>query len=143
MGFLDKLFRSAEQYPPLDPAAPAAGRLAGVQDSLRSLAEKTKDRLEVVPGERKAFVFVGKPPKTFGLVWYAPGEEGNLKSLMAQKQLDPRRAGGLVEALSEAYQESRSEPRYVAELAGRQFVVTPSDRLAAQVDRILERAGDA
>lgn len=139
MGFFDKLFRGGEQYPALEPDAPAAARVARVEGELRSLADKTRDRLEVVPGDAKAYVFVGKPPKAFGLVWFAPGEEGNLKSLMAEKKLDVRKAGGLVEALAEAYEQSRSEPRFMTELGGRTLVVTPSDRLANEVDHILER----
>jgi hypothetical protein len=33
------------------------------------LAGETKDPLEVVPAEDSVYIFVGKPPKKFGIAW--------------------------------------------------------------------------
>ncbi|MBE0617493.1 MAG: hypothetical protein IH608_06155 [Proteobacteria bacterium] len=142
MGFFKKIFGGVD-YPELSPQDPAARRLTGVQDALSSLAGQTRDRLEVVPGEDKAFVFVGKPPKQFGLVWVEDGKLCNLKNYLAEHGIDQQRALRLVEALSQAYEKSQDAPRYTAELAGRQFVVTSSDHLAGEVERVLERGASA
>jgi hypothetical protein len=139
MGFFNKLFGGGATYPELGDRDPAAQRLSEVQDALVSLAGQTRDRLEVVPGEEKAFVFVGKPPKEFGLVWIEDGELRNLKTYLTEHGLDKRRAGKLVEALSLAYEKSQDDPRYSTEVAGRPLVVTPSERLAGEVERVLER----
>ncbi len=142
MGFFKKIFGGAD-YPELSSQDPAAQRLSGVQDALASLAGQTKDRLEVVPGEEKSFVFVGKPPKQFGLVWVEDGELHNLKDYLAKHGIDKQKAGHLVEALSQAYEKSQEAPRFKTEVAGREFVVTPSDRLAGEVGRVLERGASA
>lgn len=139
MGFFSKMFGGGADYPELDPKDPASGRLAEVEEALKSLAEKTRDRLEVVPGQEKAFVFVGKPPKQFGLVWVEGAEVQNLKDFLATHQIDKKRAGKLVEALTRAYEKCQADPRYSTEMAGRKLVVTPSDRLASEVERVLER----
>lgn len=138
MGFFKKIFGGAD-YPELSPQDPAAKRLTDVQAALEALAGQTRDRLEVVPGQDKAFVFVGKPPKQFGLVWVEDGELRNLKNYLADHGIDKQRAGQLVEALSQAYEQSQAVPRFKTEVAGREFVVTPSDRLAGEVNRVLER----
>lgn len=138
MGFFAKMF-GGENYPELDPQDPAARKLASVQAALHTLGEQTKDRLEVIPAEKKAFVFVGKPPKEFGLVWVEGGEVRNLKHYLQEHAIDKARAGKLVEALSQAYTKSQGAPRYSAHLDGRQFVVTPSEGLATEVERVLER----
>ena len=139
MGLFDKLFGGTSSYPELDQENPAARRLAGVEDGIKSLTEKTKDRLEVVPAEDKAFVFVGKPPKQFGLVWIKGQDVTNLKNYLSESNIDSKKAATLVDALTEAYQRSQKEQRFRAQLAGRDVVVTPSDRLALEVERILER----
>jgi len=143
MGFFKKIFGGGADYPELDTQNPAAQRLSGVEDALASLAGKTRDRLEVVPGEEKAFVFVGKPPKQFGLVWVEGGELHNLKDYFAEQGLDAQRSGKLVEALSLAYEKSQATPRYKTDVAGHEFVVTPSDRLVSEVERVLERGANA
>jgi len=143
MGFFKKIFGGGADYPELSAQDPAAQRLSDVEDALAALAGKTRDRLEVVPGEEKAFVFVGKPPKQFGLVWVEGGELCNLKDYLADQGLDKQRAGKLVEALSLAYEKSQEAPRYKADVAGHEFVVTPSDRLASEVERVLERGANA
>lgn len=138
MGFFDKLFGGPD-YPELDPASTASARLQGAQEPLSSLAEKTKDRLEVVPAQDKAFVFVGKPPKQFGLAWVKDGKVCNLKSYLDEHHVDKTRALKLVEALTDAYRRSQDAPRYTAQLSGHKFVVTPSDRLAGEVEQVLQK----
>lgn len=138
MGLFDKLFGGSD-YPELDPSSPASARLQGVQAPLSSLAEKTKDRLEVVPAQGKAFVFVGKPPKQFGLAWVEGGSVCNLKSYLDEHKVDKKRALKLVEALTDAYRRSQDSPRYTAQVSGHKFVVTPSDRLAGEVEQVLAK----
>jgi hypothetical protein len=139
MGFFSELFsKPDDRYPVLDDAHPASGQLASVEAPFRDLSQRTKDRLEVVPSEAGAYVFVGKPPKQFGLVWFEGGEGRNLKDYVAEKKLDAKKIARLVDCLTEAYQRSSSEPRYRAKLAGRDVVVAPSPQLAKELRGVLE-----
>lgn len=69
MGILDKLFGGNKDYPPLPEDNEAQAQLSEVRALLEDLARRAPDRLEVVPAEHEAFVFLGKPPKSFGIAW--------------------------------------------------------------------------
>jgi hypothetical protein len=138
MGLFDKIFGGARTLPELDPTSPAARRLETYRRPLETVAEKTKDRLEVVLGEDKAFVFVGKPPKQFGLAWTDGVDVKNLKEQLGR--LGPNEVEGLVGALAEAYRRSETEERRVATVADRRCVVNLSSRLGSEVEEILARA---
>ena len=62
MGLLGNLFGSKINYPAIDPNSDAAMRIAEVENELEELADKVSDRLEVVPSENAAYIFIGKPP---------------------------------------------------------------------------------
>lgn len=140
MGFFDKLFSGRKEYPELDAASPAGRRLRQVQAPLESLASQVRDNLEVVPADERAFVFIGKPPKQFGLAWIEGTEVRNLKSLMDDGTVPKEKMPRIVEELRKAYEESEGEPRYRATVAGRAVVVAPSSRLTRQVQGIIETA---
>ena len=81
MGLLGKIFSSKPDFPAIDPGSTAAERVARVEEQLHDLAGKVKEPLEVVPAEQAAYVFIGKPPKKFGLAWIHDGKVSGLNTL--------------------------------------------------------------
>jgi hypothetical protein len=143
MGFLGKLFGTEkEQHPTLDPSTPAADRLERNKGALERFARKVHDKLELVPGARAIYVFIGRPPDAFGIAWFEGSEEHNLKRLMADRKLSQRKIQAVSEELREAYQRARGEPRYVFSLAGKQVTVTPSAALEAELVKIIHEVAE-
>lgn len=140
MGFFNKMFSGHKECPPLDAASPAARRLAEMNSELEELAREVKDNLEVVPGSQRSWVFIGKPPKRFGLAWIEGHQVKNLKNLADEKKIAPDRMTRIVEEIREAYLASESDPRFEAEVAGQRVQVAPSQRLEHEVEGIIHRA---
>lgn len=138
MGLLDKLFSSGPEYPPIDPQSPAGQRIAEVESQLGELAGKISQPLEVVPSEHAAYVFIGKPPKKFGLAWIHDGKVMGLNTLVAEKGMKPSQVEKVIEDLRHAYERSSDANRYTAELPKRRVVVTPSERLESEVRDVIE-----
>ena len=139
MGFLDKLMGGGTpDYPELDASSPAAARLASVQDKLAELAGQVKDPLEVVPAEGSAYVFIGKPPKTFGIAWIEGGEINNFKTLLAKKGASPLTLEKLSNHLREAYIKDAPEEKFSITAGNRKITVLPSDTLATNVKTIID-----
>ena len=83
MSILGKFLGGKQNYPLLDSSTPAARQLESVRPPLEKLADETKDPLEVVPAEDSVYIFVGKPPKKFGIAWIEDGEKiVNFKSFL-------------------------------------------------------------
>ncbi len=140
MGFFNKMFSGHKDRPPLDAASPAAQRLAEMNSELEELARQANDNLEVVPGSQRSWVFIGKPPKRFGLAWIEGHKVKNLKSFADEKGIAPAQMTRIVEEIREAYLASESDPRFDAEVAGKRVLVAPSQRLEQKVDEIIHRA---
>lgn len=139
MGFFSNLFGGAPSYPQLDPKTGAAQKLAAVEPNLIALGSQTKDPMEVVPTASKTYVFVGKPPKQFGLAWVDANGVHYLKNYTAEHNIDAKKALKLIDALGQAYERSMQESRYSYKAGERTFTVTPCDNLANEVDKILEK----
>lgn len=139
MGILDKLF-GGSKYPELDDASPAAQKLKAVKSSLEELTEKVKDPMEVVPADEGAYVFIGKPPKNFGMAWIENGRMHNFKTLSEEKGLEQNRMLKLVAELASAYERSDGAERYTATIGGKAVTVTPSQELAGKVQKIIANA---
>lgn len=137
MGLLGSLFGGDKEHPVLDASSSVAGRLEKNREMLEGFAKRVNDKLEVVPGERGIYVFVGKPPKVFGIVWFHDGVESNFKILMKEKGLTQQRVQLLSDELRDAYSRHQQEPRYSWTLAGRKVTVTPSTALAQDVAGII------
>ena len=138
MGFLSGILgHKEEQLPPLDPQSTSARRLEQNRALAEGFAAKVKDRLEFVPSADAIYVFIGKPPGTFGIAWLQGGEEHNLKTMMQKQGLPQESAVSISEALRAAYEAHQAEPRYQTTLAGKAVTVTPSEGLAADVARII------
>jgi hypothetical protein len=139
MGLLGKLFGGEKELPPLDVSNPTAARLEQNRGTLEGFAKRVQDQLEIVPGERGMYVFVGKPPKTFGIVWFHDGHESNFQILMKERGLSAAAVQIVSDELREAYVRTQADPRYSYTLAGRKVTVTPSKALDEEVAGIIAK----
>jgi hypothetical protein len=140
MSLLGKLFGGEkEERLPLDPSSTAAARLERHRRTIEEFARKVHDKLELVPGERAVYVFIGKPPDMFGIAWLESGEEHNFKRLMKDKGLSQAQVQIRSDELRAAYVRSKDEPRYTAEFGGKHVLVTPSPALERDVVEIIHR----
>jgi hypothetical protein len=137
MGLLSKIFGGKTDYPPLPAGNYALAKLDEVRAPLEELAHKVSDHLEVVPAEHEAFVFLGKPPKSFGIAWIHDGKVSGLKEFAAENNLSQIEVGKLILRLGQAYQHANETPRYSAEFGGKQVVVIPSKDLGKEVRQIM------
>lgn len=138
MGLLDKLFGNKVDYPPLAGDSELLMQQDEIKAPLEELARKVSDHLEVVPAEHEAFVFLGKPPKNFGIAWIHDGKVSGLKEIAETHNLSQVEVGKLIVRLGEAYQHASEEQRFSTEIGGKQMVVIPSKGLEQEVHRILE-----
>lgn len=140
MGMFGKWFGGAQEYPPLPADNDAMAKLDEMRAQLDELAAKVNDHLEVVPAEHEAYVYLGKPPKRFGIAWIHDGKLDGIKELVEEHNLSQADAQKMIGFLGDAYEGAIDEPRYSAELAGKTVVVIPSRELGREVHKIMERA---
>jgi len=138
MSLFANLFSSKPDYPAIDPASTAATRIAEVESQLSELAGQVKDPLEVVPSEHAAYVFIGKPPKKFGLAWIHDGKVSGLNTLVEEHGLKPSEVGDVVDQLRAAYERNMDVNRYTATVQDVDVVVTPSGKLEKEVHEIID-----
>ena len=140
MGILEKFFSGKHDYPSLDSSTPAAMHLESVRPPLEKLAAETNDPLEVVPAEDSVYVFIGKPPKKFGIAWIEDGNKiVNFKSLVDEKGLSPDSLQKLSEKLRKAYIAHQDRQRYVTDISNREVVVIPSTSLVSNLKGVVEQ----
>jgi len=139
MSLFGNLFSSKPQYPAIDPASAAASRIAKVEAQLGELAGQVKDPLEVVPAEHAAYVFIGKPPKKFGLAWIHDGKVSGLNTLVEEHGLKPLEVQKVVGQLRDAYQRHADVSRFCTTVQDRDVVITPSPKLEKEVHEIIEK----
>jgi hypothetical protein len=131
------LFSKKPNYPELAADNPAAEQIQEVEQPLKELMGQVSDPLEVVPADDCAYVFIGKPPKKFGV---AKIEEGKVQSFVVaakEKGLDPLTIQKLNEQFRDAYTHNMDAQRYKTSVAGKEIVVTPSAQLEQEVSRIM------
>lgn len=138
MGMLDRWLGGKNDYPPLPADNAAKATIDEMRPELEQLASKVRDHIEVVPGEHEAYVYLGKPPKHFGIAWLHEGKVDGLKELVDQHKLSQSQVQTLVGALGDAYEHANDAPRYSTEVAGRRVTVIPSDGLGREVHKIIE-----
>ena len=141
MGFMDKLFGSSKEYPPLNKEDPAAQKLDALRQPVEKLVSEINDPIEVVPGNETAFFFIGKPPKKFGVAWV--GKDGNIvnfKSLVEEKGLSVVSLEKLSDQLKSVYIKHQEEPRYSTIINDKQVVVTPSETLKSDIQKVIKDA---
>jgi hypothetical protein len=112
-------------------------QLDEVKAPLEELAHKVRDPLQVVPAAHEAFVFLGKPPESFGLAWIHDGKVTSLKDLMQEHHLSQGQIERLLDQLGNAYQQASETPRYSAEFGGKKMVVIPSKDLEREMHQIM------
>jgi hypothetical protein len=140
MGILKKFFGGKHDYPSLNSSDPAARQLEAVRPPLEKLADETNEPLEVVPAEDSVYVFVGKPPKKFGIAWIENGDKiVNFKSLVDEKGLSPTSINHLSEELRKTYIAHQDKPRYTTTIKDREVVVIPSKSLLSNVKGVVEQ----
>ncbi len=140
MGFLDKLFGGGKKYPALAADTTAAKKLDTMKGPLEELSKKVNDPIEVVPADDSAFIFIGNPPKNFGMAWVEKGKIYNFKTLSEEKGLPQKKLVKLVDDLADAYQRNDSVNRYSATIGEKVVTVTPSRGLAEEVKNIIANA---
>jgi len=141
MGLMDSLkglFGGEPDHPTLDPQNYATARLEEVRPQLEELMADVPDRLEVVPAEHAAYVFIGKPPDAFGLAWIHDGKLSNFKTLAKKHNVKEARLQRLSEHLREAYVRSKDAERFAYTLGERTLVVTPSTELEDEVHKFID-----
>ena len=139
MGFMDKLFGSSKEYPPLSADNPAVKKIDDMRQAVEKVVSEIKDPLELVPGNETAFFFIGKPPKKFGVAWV--GKDGkivNFKSLVEEKGLSIISLERLSDRLKEVYIQHQEEPRYTLAINDKPVVVTPSETLKSDIRKVIE-----
>lgn len=141
MGLFDGLRGKKDDYPALDPNSQAALRLAKHKQRLEDLANRANDRLEAVPADEGLYVYIGKPPKQFGVVWYENGEEHSFMSVMKEKGLSREQIQDLSDELRDVYTTHQEEPRYSFMLGGKKLVVTPATPLAEDLRKVIGEIG--
>jgi hypothetical protein len=139
MSLFGSLFSSKPDYPAIDPSSTAATRIAEVKTQLGELAGQVKDPLEVVPSEHAAYVFIGKPPKRFGLAWIHDGKISGLNTLVEEHGLKPLEVEKLLDRLREAYERNADVSRFCTSVQDRDVVVTPSAKLEKEVHEIIDK----
>ena len=139
MGFFDRMFGGAPKYPELDSASTAAGRLEAIRGNLEALARDVSDPMEVIPSREGAFVFIGKPPKRFGLAWIEDNQVKSFKTLMVEHGVSGDEVAKVSEELREAYLRHLDAEHYRTRIAERNIVVTPSEPLEQEVREILSQ----
>ena len=139
MGLFDRIFASSKGYQTLDESSPAADRIEKIRDQLESLSKQVHKPLEVVPGDNDAYVFIGKPPRDFGVAWIEGDKLHSLKSL-AEQGVKPEEMKALSDNLRKIYEANQNDTRFTTKLGRKSIVVTPSERLRNQVSEVIHQA---
>jgi hypothetical protein len=138
MSLLGKLFGGEkDQHPPLDPSTPEGIRMEKYRDVATSFAAKLHDKLEVVPGEKVLYCFIGSPPEAFGIAWFEGAEEHNLKTLMKKRGLTTAQVAHISDELRHAYVRCQGQPRFTMPAGKKKITITPSATLERELAKII------
>jgi hypothetical protein len=133
MGFFSKKV----DYPELGDDSPVAEQINEVEGPLKTLMNQVSDLLEVIPADNQAYVFIGKPPKKFGVAVIEGGAVQSFVAAAKEKGLEPVKIQKLNEQFRDAYIQNQDAQRYKASIAGKEIVVTPCAELAREVSQIM------
>jgi hypothetical protein len=133
MGFFSKKL----EYPELDSGNPAAEQVNEFEEQLQDLMGQVKDPIEVIPAQDHAYVFIGKPPKKFGVAMIQDGAVQSFIAAAREKGLDQAQIQKLNDQLREAYMHNMDAKRFKTNVAGKEVVVTPCSQLDQEVRDIL------
>jgi len=131
------LFSKKVDYPELGDDSPVAEQINEVEGPLKTLMSQVSDPLEVIPADNQAYVFIGKPPKKFGVAVIEGGAVQSFVAAAKEKGLEPVKIQKLNEQFRDAYIQNQDAQRYKASIAGKEIVVTPCAELAREVSQIM------
>jgi hypothetical protein len=132
------LFSKKVNYPELSEEHPATEQIESIKVALEELVGQVSEPLEVVPADNHGYVFIGKPPKKFGIALLEEGTFKNFVALAKEKGLGNPQILSVIESLGEAYKNNQDSERYKIEVAGKDVVVTPCPKLEAQIEHIVQ-----
>lgn len=138
MGLLSKIFSHTPDYPALDQSSPEAAQLNKHRSDIEPIVKNVKEQVEVVLSDSGFYVLIGNPPNNFGFEWMEGGELKNFKTLIEGKRVNPIRMERMVDRLSDAYKESKTAPRFMADFGENSVVVTKSETLAKALKREID-----
>jgi hypothetical protein len=139
MGLFSKMFGQDQQYPDLAANSAAAGQLAAIRSNLEQLARDIPEPMEVVPTDAGAYVFIGKPPKKFGIAWSEGGQVKSFKTLMEEHGVSGTEVAKVSDELRDVYVRHHDTEHYRATIANREVVVTPDAGLEQDVREVLAK----
>lgn len=134
------LFSKKVNYPELSDEHPAAEQIENLKAPLEELAGQVSDPLEVVPADNHAYVFIGKPPKKFGVALLEGESFKNFVALAKEKGLGAPTILSIIENLGDAYKHNQDSERYKITVSGKDIVVTPCQKLEAQIAQIIQQS---
>jgi len=140
MGFFDRIFASSKGYERLDESSKAADRIERIREQLESLSKQVHKPLEVVPGDEGSYVFIGKPPKDFGIAWIEGDKLHSLKSLADEQGVRPEEMKAISENLRKIYEANQADARFTTKVGRKNIVVTPSEQFRNQVSEVIRNA---
>ena len=132
------LFSKKVNYPELSEGHPAAEQIENIKAPLKELIGQVSDPLEIVPADNHAYAFIGKPPKKFGIALLEGGTFQNFVALAKEKGLGDPKILAIIENLGDAYKQNQDSERYKITVAGKDIVVTPCQKLEAQIGQIVQ-----
>ena len=138
MGFFSKK-PDRESYPTLGPGNRAAEQLANIQGCLENLVDEIPENLEVIPGDDAAYVFIGKPPKKFGVAWIEEGEIKNFQTVVKENGIQPMVLQGVIDQLRATYEKNKDVDRYTTVIHGKTIVVTPCEEMGHEVADLIRK----
>lgn len=138
MGLLGDMF--GPKHPALDPSSDAAKRIADHGQALETFASSANDRMEAIPGDGPVYVFVGKPPKAFGLVWFDDAGRHDVRSMMERMAMTREAASQLVQELPAIYTRYADVERFSHKIGSKNVIVTPSQAFHAELHEAVTRA---
>ncbi len=140
MGFLNKIFGGEKKdYPNLDSANPLAKQIENYRSGIEGLAKEVNEQMEVIPSNDTAYVFIGKPPKAFGMAWIRDGKVNNFRTLSEEKGITDMKLQIMSEKLRIAYEKSEGASRFTTKIANHDIVVTRSEELERELRNIIEQ----
>jgi hypothetical protein len=137
MGLFDKLFSKEKDFPEIDDSSPIAQRVDRFKQDLEGLAKDIEDPLEVIPTQDAAYVFIGKPPKKFGMAWIKDGRVHNFRTLAQEQGVSEMKLQLMSEKLRKAYESSDTASRFSASIADQKIIVTESYTLEQNLKDII------
>ena len=132
------LFSKKVNYPELDEGHPATDQIENIETPLKELVGQVSDPLEIVPADNHAYVFIGKPPKKFGIALLEGESFKNFVAVAKEKGLGDPKILSIIEDLGDAYRGNQDSERYKISVSGKDIVVTPCQKLEAEITQIIQ-----